>query len=146
MISNKGDAFTELTLEVFKVGGVLSAEGDSMSAEYGLSSARWKVLGAVERSEQYLTVPEIGRYMGQSRQATQRLVGVMTDDGLLELLENPNHKRAKYVCLTEKGQDVYDKLFEKHIPWAEGGADQFSAEELNTALSVLQRISVHFAE
>jgi len=43
----KGPVFTEIVLEVFKLGGLLVSEGDDMGSEYGITSARWKILGAL---------------------------------------------------------------------------------------------------
>ncbi|MGB0468828.1 MAG: MarR family winged helix-turn-helix transcriptional regulator [Pontibacterium sp.] len=144
MAESSGEIFTEIVLEIFKVSGMLNSEGDKLAEEFGLSSARWKIMGAIARSEQLLTVPQIGRSMGQSRQATQRLVDVMTKDGLLKLIDNPNHKRAKYIDLTQDGKRIYDELFNKHKPWALEGAKQLSKTELDTTLSALRKIAHHF--
>uniref|UniRef100_UPI002634653B MarR family winged helix-turn-helix transcriptional regulator n=1 Tax=uncultured Amphritea sp. TaxID=981605 RepID=UPI002634653B len=87
-MTTDGEVFTEIILEVFKVSGLLNIEGDKISEEFGLSSARWKVMGAIVKSNEPVTVSEIGRVMGQSRQATQRVVDVMAKDGLVEMLDN----------------------------------------------------------
>ena len=47
MRDKNGELFTELILEVFKLNGLLLAEGDRIAGAHELSSARWKVLGAV---------------------------------------------------------------------------------------------------
>ncbi|MBF0379655.1 MAG: hypothetical protein HQL69_01475 [Magnetococcales bacterium] len=65
----------------------------------------------------------------------------MTKDGLLNLIDNPNHKRAKYIELTPKGEDIYLQLFQKHIPWAEKSAGDLTEKELETALAVVEKIS-----
>ena len=136
-----GELFTQLTLEIFKLSGMLSNEGDQLTKEFGLTSSRWKILGALDMSQAPLTVPQIGRAMGQSRQAVQRLVDVMAKDGLVDLVDNPNHKRAKYVAVTPKGDRIREQLYEKWVPKAEQHASGFTLEELKTALSVMQRIS-----
>lgn len=146
MTDTSGELFTEIVLEIFKVSGMLNSEGDQLTEEFGLSSARWKVMGAIARSEQLLTVPQIGRSMGQSRQATQRLVDVMTKDGLLKLVDNPSHKRAKLVNLTDEGTRIYDDLYEKHRPWAKAGAYQLTQTELESTLSALRKMAQHFGE
>ncbi len=137
----QGPIFTEIVLEIFKLSGVLNAEGDRLTEEYGLSSARWKILGAIERSETACTVPQIARMMGQSRQAVQRLVDLMHRDGLLSLLDNPKHKRAKLVALTTTGLDIYKKLDVKQAPWASRCSNHLSTTELEATLSVLRGIT-----
>ncbi|WP_027852597.1 MarR family winged helix-turn-helix transcriptional regulator [Marinobacterium litorale] len=139
--SRKGPVFTEVVLEVFKLGGLLVSEGDRMGSEYGISSARWKVLGAIALSSGPQTVPQIARSMGLTRQAVQRLVDAMKNDDLLLLHENPEHKRAKLITLSEHGKAVYSKLDEKQSRWAVERSTGVSKAELETTLSVLKRIS-----
>jgi DNA-binding MarR family transcriptional regulator len=136
-----GSLFTEIVLEVFKVGGLFNSEGDRLTKEFGLTSSRWKILGAVAMSPVLLTVPQIGRTMGQSRQAVQRLVDVMTRGGLLQHVDNPNHKRAKYIELTSKAKEIYGHLNEKQIVWADKCASGLTKKELETTLMVLRKIS-----
>ncbi len=88
-MDTNGEVFTKIALEIFKVSGLLNAEGDKLTEELGLSSARWKVMGAIEKSDDLVTVSQIARIMGQSRQATQRVTDIMVKDGLLTWLDNP---------------------------------------------------------
>ncbi len=140
-LSQQGNTFTEIVLETFKLSGLLTAEGDRMTEAHGLSSARWKIFGALARSDAPLTVPQIARVMGQTRQAVQRLVDIMRKDGLLELLNNPHHKRAKLVTLTAKGLEIYTALEVEEIPWANQSANQIDTADLETTLKTLQQIS-----
>ncbi|EAR61315.1 MarR family winged helix-turn-helix transcriptional regulator [Neptuniibacter caesariensis] len=137
----KNEIFTQVVLEVFKVGGLLNIDGDKLTKEFGLTASRWKILGAIMLSDNPVTVPEIGRYMGQSRQAVQRLVDVMAKDGLLTMTENPNHKRAKYIQMTTKAVDIYKQLDMKQVKWAEGLSSDLSTSEMESALKVLKHIA-----
>ena len=139
--TQKGQNFTEIVLEIFKVSGLLATEGDRLTRESGLSSARWKVLGALEMSNNPLTVPQIARIMGLTRQAVQRLADAMAADGLLGSENNPQHKRANYVVLTKKGRKVYSMISEKQIPWANQNSKEISAADLNTTLTTLRKIT-----
>ncbi len=139
--SAKGYAFTEIVIETFKLSGLLVAEGDRISGPLGLTSARWKILGALARSGEPLTVSQIARNMGQSRQAVQSLINVMYESGLVEFLENPNHKRAKLIALSAKGNDIYDQMDAILIPWANQRASQISLEDMETTLATLKKIS-----
>ncbi|MGR5558985.1 MarR family winged helix-turn-helix transcriptional regulator [Vibrio fortis] len=143
-VDPKSNAFTNIVLEIFKVNGQLNGEGDQMASEFGMSSARWKILGAIVKLEQPITVAEIGRTMGQSRQGTQRIVDAMVKDGLLAMLHNPNHKRAKLVDLTEEGRRIYNLLYIKQLSWSAEGANGFTIQELETTLSTLRAMAKHF--
>jgi len=142
--TKKGQLFTESILEIFKVSGQLAAEGDRLTKEVGLSSARWKVLGALYMSNKLLTVAQIARKMGLTRQSVQRLADAMVIDDLIDYQVNPHHKKAKYVVLTKKGKEVYSIITEIQIPWANKKSKDLSVEDLNTTLSVLRKISLLF--
>lgn len=135
------EVFTEVVLEIFKAGGLLNAAGDELTKEFGLTSSRWKILGAVKIAETPLTVSQIARFMGQTRQAVQRLADVMTKDGLLQQTDNPNHKRAKLIEITLVGQEVYEQLDRKQNVWADQCSAELTGAELETTLNVLRAIS-----
>jgi len=137
----KGPVFTEIVLEIFKLGGLLVSEGDHMGSEYGITSARWKILGALALAGEPQTVPQIARSMGLTRQAVQRLVDAMREDDLLFFKDNPSHKRAKLVSLSELGETVFMKLDKKQSVWAMECSVGITKAELEATLSVLKRIS-----
>ena len=74
MMSDMAAQVTALVLATFRANGALIAAGDMLTAPFGLSSARWQVLGAVALAGQALTVPQVARNMGLTRQSVQRLV------------------------------------------------------------------------
>jgi len=139
--TKEGHLFTEIVLETFKLSGLLTVEGDSISAPLGLTSARWKILGAIKRTGTPCTVPQIARNMGQSRQAVQTLVNAMHKTGLVEFQTNPNHKRAHYVSLTAQGHDLYEKMDAIQIPWANERGAGISEKDLITTLETLRKLS-----
>jgi len=141
---SKDQLYTEIVLEAFKFSGLLTAEGDRVTEKYGLSSARWKVIGALARAESPLTVPQIARTMGQTRQAVQRLVDIMNGDGLLSFQQNPEHKRAKLVVLTDDGYKVFKALGNDWKKLAAEYAASVSQEELQITLATLNRLSRQF--
>ena len=142
--ANKNEVFTEVVLEIFKLGGLLINEGDQLTEEYGITSARWKVLGAITLANSPQTVPQIARTMGLTRQAVQRLVDVMYEEELLEFQPNPEHKKAKLVSLTNKGVNIYSKLDKKQVKWARENSLNLTKKDLETTLSVLKKISRQF--
>jgi len=70
----EGEAATEVVLETFHVNGLLLAAGSRLAARERLTAARWQVLGAVVLAGRPLTVPQIARRMGLTRQAVQASV------------------------------------------------------------------------
>jgi|TARA_B110000438_G_scaffold25748_1_gene24216 DNA-binding MarR family transcriptional regulator len=136
--------FLDLVLSVFRLNGLLIAQGDDMTEGLGLTHARWKVIGAIALSNNGLTVPGIARVLGQSRQAVQRITDVMVEDGLLEYHENPKHKRSVLVLLSDQGKEIYNTLREVQDPWAIDATQEIPVEELETALRLIRRLIKKF--
>ena len=138
--TRKGRLLTEIILETFKLNGLLVAEGDQLVGAVGLTSARWKVLGALSSREEPLTVPDIARAMGQSRQAVQRITNELVEEGLLETQVNPRHQRAKLLALTEIGKQAYQQAMEKQTPWVNSLASELQEADLELTSSVLKQL------
>ena len=140
MHSPKRKLFLDLVRAIFRLNGLLLADGDRMAEGVGLTSARWKVIGIVALTGAGVTVPGIARALGQSRQAVQRITDVMQTDGLVHYEPNPRHKRSSLVQLTDHGQQVYNKLRSVQDPWAIGHTEDTYVEELESALRLMQRL------
>lgn len=139
-LSPNGDALVDLTLEIYRLSGVLVAEGDRLSAQLGLSAARWKVLGALAVSDRALTVSQIARRMGLTRQSVQRLVSELCSAGYLDLIDNPDHRTARLARLTKKGVEAFEALDEIEAEWANQLAEGIAVSELRAAASVLGNV------
>ncbi|MEN8445695.1 MAG: MarR family transcriptional regulator [Cyanobacteria bacterium J06555_13] len=144
MRTKKGEILTQIALEVFKIQGLLVSEGDRIAGEFKLSSARWKVLGAVAMAEEPLTVAQVAREMGQARQSVQRIASDMAEGGYFTWKDNPAHKRAKLLYLTEKGKRTFQQLESAQAPWANEAAKQLDEQELKIALGVLRKLVGRF--
>jgi DNA-binding MarR family transcriptional regulator len=133
-------ALTELILELFRVNGDLISEGDRIAGEFGQSSARWQVLGAI--AERVRTVPGIAREMGLTRQSVQRTVDVLQAEGIVEHLDNPEHRRSKLIGMTDRGREIYRKIFARQVQWANGLAAELpvSERDIRGGLMLLQHI------
>ena len=140
MHSPKRILFLDLVLSIFRLNGLLIAEGDALTEKLGLTHARWKVIGAIALSNAGLTVPGVARVLGQSRQAVQRITDVMVEDGLLAYQQNPKHKRSVLITLTEEGNHVYNMLREQQDPWVMENTQEIPIEELEQALRLIRRL------
>ena len=134
-------AFTELLLETFKLNGLLLTAGDRLVHHLNLTSARWQVVGAIDLAQVPLTVAQIARNMGLQRQSVQRLVNVLEAEGLVQLVENPHHKRAKLVQLTERGQATLKKVKRVQVEWANHVSSGMRESDVKEALGVLREFS-----
>jgi len=135
-----GAAATEVILAVFRANGLLLASGDQLSAGEDLTSARWQVLGAIALADRPLTVPQIGRRMGLTRQSVHATVKRLSADGLVELVPNADHRRSRLVRMTELGERRYAAIDRRQIEWANGLARGIGRSDLETAARVLEEL------
>ena len=140
MHSPKRILFLDLVLSIFRLNGLLIAEGAAVREKLGLPHARWKGSGAIALSNAGLTVPGVARVLGQSRQAVQRITDVMVVDGLLAYQRNPKHKRSVLITLTEEGNHVYNMLREQQDPWVMENTQEIPIEELDQTLRLIRRL------
>lgn len=133
-------ALSALFLDIFRANALLVASGDDLVAPLGLTSARWQVLGTVAMAPTPQPVAHIARDMGLARQSVQRLVNELADTGLVDLKDNPHHKRAKLVCLSEAGRRSFDAIHKLQRPWVDGLAEGLETEKIAIAAEVLQSL------
>jgi DNA-binding MarR family transcriptional regulator len=135
-----GAAATEVILAIFRANGLLIASGDLLSANEGLTRARWQVIGAIALSERPLTVPHIARRMGLTRQSVHATVNRLVADGLVELALNTDHRRSQLVRLTELGEQTYAALDRRQARWVSRLASGIGRSELEATARVLEEL------
>lgn len=133
-----GAALSASTLSLFKATSHLLAGGDRLVAPLGLTSARWQVLGTIMAAERPQPVAWLARDMGANRQNVQRIVNDLARDGLVDFAENPHHRRASLVLLTDAGRMAYEQALVLEAPWMDRLAQGLSVQEIATMQRVLQ--------
>jgi DNA-binding MarR family transcriptional regulator len=113
----EGDAATEVVLQTFRVHGLLLAAGSRLAAAERLTAARWQVLGAVALAGRPLTVPQIARRMGLTRQAVQASVNRLLAEALVEARGNLDHRRSPLIALTKRGSQKYAAVDQRQARW-----------------------------
>jgi DNA-binding MarR family transcriptional regulator len=88
-----------------------------------------------------LTVPQIARRMGLTRQAVQVSVNRLLGDGLAETRENLDHRRSPLIQLTELGRQKYAAIDRRQICWINELAAGLKLSELATAARLLRDLS-----
>jgi DNA-binding MarR family transcriptional regulator len=135
-----GEAATEVILATFRANGLLLESGDLLAGGEGLTSARWQVLGAIALAERPLTVPQIARRMGLSRQSVHATVGRLVTSGLVELAPNADHQRSQLVRLTELGRERYRAMDRRQAAWVDRLAHGLRRSDLETTAEVLREL------
>ena len=89
------DLLSDSALTTFRLNGQFMAVAEQLAEPAGLTATRWQVLGAILGEP--LTVSDIARTMGITRQSVQRTADVLAAQGLVAYHDNPAHRRAKLV-------------------------------------------------
>ncbi len=110
------DPLWDLVQSIFRLNGFFVHAGERLTAECGLTTVRWQVLGAVLHEP--LTVAAIARDMGLARQSVQRTANLLVEEGLCEYVPNPAHRRAKLLSATDHGLDSVRRLAPRVTAWS----------------------------
>ena len=132
-----GAALTEVILDLFRVGSLLTMAGDRLVSGLGLTSARWQILGAIVGAERPEPVAWLARNLGANRQNVQRIVNDLEKQGLVTFETNPHHRRAHLVVLTGKGQQAFQDAMRLQTPWVNGLAAGLRTEDIGTLHRVI---------
>lgn len=135
-----GEAATRLILSTFRANGLLLEAGDRLGAEEGLTSARWQVLGAIALAGRSLTVPQIARRMGLTRQSVHATVKRLVRDGLLEFAPNADHQRSPLVRMTGPGSATYGSMDARQRTWVKRLVRGIGRPDIGTAARVLDQL------
>jgi DNA-binding MarR family transcriptional regulator len=133
-----GEAFSTLVVGVFRLNGMLSAAGDALAAPAGQTTARWRVLAAVEEAPK--TVAQIARDWSLARQSVQRVADLLEQDGLVAYEDNPAHRRASLVRPTPEGRAALRKIQKAQRAWARAVGDAVGVRDLESANRILARV------
>jgi len=137
----KPDKLTTVTLSVFRLNGLLVEWGDVFCLPHGLTSARWQVLGALSMARQAPSVPQIAVSMGVTRQGVQKQINLLVEEGLVQPQPNPAHKRSPLYVLTERGEKIYQALYQRWRRHVQALSRDFDAADLDAAIRVLSALS-----
>jgi len=130
-------ALNSISLECFRLTARLNQAADHMARDFGLTSARWQVLSALEQAGRPLTVAAIARLMGLKRQSVQRTADALVDLGYLEFSANPAHRRARLATLTTRSRAVLEALQQRQQAWAAELNGEIPVAELQQATTTL---------
>lgn len=137
--SEAGDLLTDLVLATFRLNAALLEAARKLAAAGEMTAASWQVLGGVV--DQPRSVAEIGRRMGLSRQAVQRIADLLVERGFAEYRPNPAHKRAKLLAPTESGLWSIRQIAQVQHPWADRIGADLGADGLRQALATAERLT-----
>jgi DNA-binding MarR family transcriptional regulator len=133
-------ATTVLILQSLRLHGVLLAAADDLTKPVGLTPARWQLLSGVARAPHPAPVARVAREMGLARQSVQRVADQLVADGLLAFQDNPHHRRAALLVMTDQGTRAFEAIMDRQAPWVNELARGLALDDITAATDVLRRI------
>jgi DNA-binding MarR family transcriptional regulator len=110
-MKNPADLFDLVAVESYVIAAAFRRHGDALARPAGQSQAHWLAIRLASTGT--LTVPQIARRLGMSRQNVQRLANDLVGQGLAHYADNPDHKSSPHLVLTAAGRAVLRTLSER---------------------------------
>lgn len=88
-----------------------------------------------------LTVPQIADMRPTSRQRMQRLADELADEGLVEFIDNPKHRRSKLARLTPKGDARYRELNARFLAIASTLGIALDEADIRKTIEIVRHLS-----
>jgi DNA-binding MarR family transcriptional regulator len=141
----KAERMTALTAAVRAVFNRLKALGDDLHGDLEVTAAMRAVMETLA-AEGAMTVPQIARLKGVTRQHIQLLADALAEAGLAVVKENPAHRRSSLIALTDKGKRTFTKMRAREVPVVANIATEFDAQDLDRATALLTRLAARLEE
>lgn len=90
------------------------------------------------------TVPDMARARAVTRQNAQVFVNSLLEEGLVEKIPNPAHKRSHLIQLTDRGREALDEMNRRELRLVEQLDMGLSGPELTRAAEVLRTLRESF--
>lgn len=117
----------------------LRAAGDAMTARFGQTTAEWGLLRSLDEKGP-MTVAALARSRPVARQWIQRLANQLEKQGLIEFVDNPEHKRAKLMRITPAGTKLLRRIGAAFDDWANEMKKDFDERAMQSTFATLRKL------
>jgi DNA-binding MarR family transcriptional regulator len=136
----KGAAIADLMFEVAQLFFRLRAVGQRAGFLTGWGAGAFGFMRSLALLGP-LTVPQIAKMRPTSRQRMQRLADELAAAGLVELVDNPRHRRSKLARLTRKGVARYRQLDARLLEIVSTMGADLGEADIRKSIEILRRLS-----
>jgi DNA-binding MarR family transcriptional regulator len=128
-----------IAMETYGVSAALRRHGDILAKKAGQTQPRWQVLRAA--SDSTLSVPQIARRLGVTRQHVQRIADTLVAESLACYVVNPDHKTSSRLALTGRGRKVLEAITDNSAEYSRILASRLHGFDLSYLLASLKTLS-----
>ncbi|HEX4041563.1 MAG TPA: MarR family transcriptional regulator [Xanthobacteraceae bacterium] len=125
--------------DIYELAGRFREHGEAIARTVGQTQARWQVLSAAATAPP-LTVPQIARILGVTRQNVQRIADLLVGDGSAQFQDNPDHRASPHLVLTRRGRAALDQLGKAARGFHVRLGQKLSASDVASAQRALRRL------
>lgn len=130
----------ELYAELFDAAGLGRRVGEQIAALEGQTQSRWQTMWTIDAADA-LTIPQVARRLGVSRQNEQRVVNDLVEAGLAEYVSNPDHRTSPLARLTAEGGRVLESINRAAEASHSAILEQFSETQVRQLRRLLRSFS-----
>jgi DNA-binding MarR family transcriptional regulator len=139
------EALLDLVIEVIATGFRIREAGKRQGTVTARGGGLWGLLRSLTMNGPS-TVPQVARSRPVSRQHIQKIADELAERGLIEFVDNPDHRRSKLMRLTPKGERTYAEMTDRvlqRLALVVGGLEQ---GEIRAATRTLERLRRRLVE
>jgi DNA-binding MarR family transcriptional regulator len=92
------------------------------------------------------TVPEIAKGKGVSRQHIQMIMNSLTEDGFVQQVDNPQHKRSPQFQLQEAGRSIFEETQRREAEPIGQLAQALPLENLPETIGLLEKLNTELTQ
>lgn len=131
------EALLELSVAVIELYFRLEAATEAI-AGFAHAGGEWGIMRLlILEGDQ--TVPEMARTRPVSRQHCQGIVNRLYEQGFVEFVENPKHRKSHLVSITKKGRARFQAMTDQFLAAEAAFIPHFGQDEVESATNVLRR-------
>ena len=83
---------------------------------------------------------DIARTLTLARQSVQRVADVLAEQGIVEFVDNPRHRRAKLVSMTPAGRAALAAIQSRQRGWADAIGAELGEAQLSRLTALLDKV------
>lgn len=105
-----------------------------------ISLKQFMLLTMVKQSKEQLTLTQLGKLLGCSRQNIKKIAYVLENKGFVEIKQNPNDIRASYIQPTKKLNNYFETVFSKYQKELKYLFEVYSDTEIEQLFQLMMRL------
>lgn len=114
--------------------------------KFGLSDGRFHVLITIKKNSNAIKATDIANNLGVSRATMTGLLDGLIKDGLVKKSDCHFDRRASYVHLTEKSEQLLEKILPCHFKKLTQFSECLSRDELRTFHECISKLSANLGK